>query len=165
MLLELTVLEEEEDESLGWGLFLKTALETLLLWAVTQHSGAFGFLRSYWRILPWLVPTARLTPSWWKSTQVRGYSHWRVMTVLLAVGSQQTSFLSRPTESSRLALMGLKEMSLAGARWGLRLKMFLLVLQSQNESTPLSQLAARKDGWKEGKLMKDLKIQVWSSWL
>ena len=44
--------------------------------------------------------------------------------------------------------MGLKEMSLAGARWGLRLKTFLLVLQSQNERTPLSQLAARKDGWK-----------------
>ena len=79
---------------------------------------------------------------------MRGYSVWRVITVFLVVGSQQTSFLSRPTESSRLALMGLKEMSLAGARWGLRLKTFLLVLQSQNERTPLSQLAARNDGWK-----------------
>ena len=46
------MLEEEDDESLDWGLFLKTALETLLLWAVMQDSGAFGFLRSYWRTLP-----------------------------------------------------------------------------------------------------------------
>ena len=80
---------------------------------------------------------------------MRGYSHWIDIRIFLEEGSQQTSFLSRPTESRRLALIGLKAMSLAGARWGLKLKTFLLVLQSQKESTPLSQLAARREGWKK----------------
>ena len=45
--------------------------------------------------------------------------------------------------------MGLKVMAVDGAQWGVKLKMFLLALQSQNERTPLSQLLPRKEGCKE----------------
>ena len=63
--------------------------------------------------------------------------------------SQQTSLLSSPTDKARVSLMGLKVMAVAGAQWGVKLKIFLLALQSQNEITPLSQLLPRKEGYTE----------------
>ena len=51
--------------------------------------------------------------------------------------SQQTSFLSSPTDRARVSLMGLKEIPVAGLRWGERLNTFLFVLQSQNAIMPL----------------------------
>ena len=71
-----------------------------------------------------------------------------VMMVFLVLVSQQTSFLSRPTDSARLSLMGLKVMAEAGAMWGVRLNKDLFVLQSQNERIPLSLLAPRNEGYK-----------------
>ena len=91
-----------------------------------------------------------------------------VRMAFLTLESQQTSRLSSPTESARASLMGLKAMSVAGlggrvvraVRWmrrvvavrylqcGEREKMLLEALQSQKETTPLSQL-----GWQLGERM------------
>ena len=68
------------------------------------------------------------------------------MIIFLVLVSQQTSFLSSPTDKARVSLIGLKVMAVTGAQWGVRLNMFLLELQSQNDMTPLSQLLPRKDG-------------------
>ena len=96
---------------------------------------------------PLLVPTAMDTPSISKSAAVRGFSHWILIIIFLVFVSQQTSFLSNPTDKARVSLMGLKVMALTGAQWGVRLKIFLFELQSQKEMTPLSQLVPRNEGW------------------
>ena len=68
------------------------------------------------------------------------------MIIFLVLVSQQTSFLSSPTNKARVSLM--KVMAVIRAQLGVRLKMFLLGLQSQKEMTPLSQLVPRKEGYK-----------------
>ena len=135
----------DRDGPLGLG--LKRTEVTVELWAAMLWRGALGFRRSYTRILPRLEPTARLTPSWSKSAEVSGASHCIIMICFLALVSQHTSRLSRPTDRASVSLMGLKVMAVAGAMCGLSVNRFLFVLQSQKESIPLSHAAPSNDGY------------------
>ena len=56
------------------------------------------------------------TPSRSKSAAVRGFSHWMLMIIFLVLVSQQTSFLSSPTDKARVSLIGLKVMAVTGAQ-------------------------------------------------